>query len=57
MDKRIQKALETESLQSLAKSSERNTALLEEVLARLDRLETSRGESPKAPSHLTVKGR
>jgi hypothetical protein len=57
MDKRIQKAIETESLQSLAKASERNTQLLEEILARLDRLEASRGESPKAPSNLTVKGR
>lgn len=51
MDKRVQKAIETEALQSLAKSAEKSAATLEDVVARLERIEQSLRDpvKPNAP--------
>jgi hypothetical protein len=58
MDSRIQKALELEVQKSIADSTAKHAALLEEIVARLDRIEAAQAprDAPKPPSNLTVKG-
>jgi hypothetical protein len=56
MDKRIQRGIEVESMKVMAESAQKNTATLEDVVARLERIEASLRESPRTGSPSQPKG-
>jgi hypothetical protein len=56
MDSRVQKAMEVEALKALADSVAKSAVLLEDVVARLERIEAKLDAPGKAPSTPAAKG-